>query len=172
MIDAEVRGRRRSRRGGGAKPTALRDVNYRNLRTPFPPMDVFSADQIGAMHDTALRTLEDLGMRVLLPEAIEIFRKGGARLEDDMVYIGREMVVNRFADTCRACPRKCLSDRSVLRWMGSARVGTCLVVVGSSEVHGEGVWPTSKTSSSRNCFQRRDKSGSSISVTRLPRSSH
>ena len=92
MIDAEVRGRRRSRRGGGAKPTALRDVNYRNLRTPFPPMDVFSADQIGAMHDTALRTLEDLGMRVLLPEAIEIFRKGGARLEDDMVYIGREMV--------------------------------------------------------------------------------
>ena len=85
--------RRRSRRGGGETSTApKRTVNYRNLRNPFPPMEVFSADQIASMHGTALRALEELGMRVLLPEAIEVFRKGGARVEQDMVYIGRDLV--------------------------------------------------------------------------------
>lgn len=55
-------------------------------------MEVFSADQAAAMHETSLRTLEELGMKVLLPEAIEIYRKAGARVVDDMVYIGRDLV--------------------------------------------------------------------------------
>ena len=54
-------------------------------------MEVFSADQVMAMHETSLRTLEELGMKVLLPEAAKIYRKGGARVVDNMVYIGREM---------------------------------------------------------------------------------
>ncbi len=44
------------------------------------------------MHETSLRTLEELGMKVLLPEAIEIYRKGGARVVDDVVYIPQDMV--------------------------------------------------------------------------------
>ena len=55
-------------------------------------MDVFSADEVHAIHLTALKTLEELGMKVLLPEAVEILRKGGAKVRDDMVYIGREMI--------------------------------------------------------------------------------
>lgn len=94
----ENSGRRRTRRGEtGAPPRRAREVNYRDLRNPFPVMDVFPADRIAAMHDTALRTLEELGMRVLLPEAVEILRKGGARVEDDMVFIGRDMVAAALA---------------------------------------------------------------------------
>ena len=83
-----------ARRGRGAASTGrpLRKVDYRNLKNPFPTMDVFSADEIASMHDTALKTLEDLGIRVLLPEAREIFSTGGARLDGDLVYIGRDMV--------------------------------------------------------------------------------
>ena len=57
-------------------------------------MEVFSADEIAAMHDAALKVLEDLGMRVLLPEARALFRTGGAKVDeaDQMVWIGREMV--------------------------------------------------------------------------------
>ncbi len=95
-MEAENTGAARTRRRRGrAEATAApvqRKVNYRNLRNPFPTMDVFSADEIASMHETALRTLEELGMKVLLPEAVEIFRKGGARIEDEMVHIGREMV--------------------------------------------------------------------------------
>lgn len=91
MTLRETTRRRRSRRGT-PDPAPKRDVNYRTLRNPFPPMDVFSSDQIATMHETALRTLEELGMRVLLPEAVEVFRKAGARVEEDMVYIGRDLV--------------------------------------------------------------------------------
>ncbi|MEM8877836.1 MAG: trimethylamine methyltransferase family protein [Pseudomonadota bacterium] len=84
--------RRRARdpqAGGGP-----REVNYRDLRNPFPPIPVFSDDQVQAIHDAALRVLEELGIKVLLPEAIELFRAGGAQVDDDdqMVRIGRDMV--------------------------------------------------------------------------------
>ncbi len=86
------RNRRRNRKTQGVKPASKRKVDYHRLCNPFTPIDVFSADQIAAMHETALKTLEELGMRVLLPEAIDIFRQGGARIDGDMVFIGRDMV--------------------------------------------------------------------------------
>ncbi|QUJ78208.1 trimethylamine methyltransferase family protein [Sulfitobacter albidus] len=85
------------RRGRGAGPPPSRAVDYHNLRNPFPPMAVFPEDRIAAMHDTALRTLEELGMRVLLREAVEIFRRAGARVVEDMVFIGRDMVAAAIA---------------------------------------------------------------------------
>ena len=49
---------------------------------------------MAAIHETALRVLEELGMKVLLPEARERFRKAGARVDDatEMVFIGRDIV--------------------------------------------------------------------------------
>ena len=97
---------RRGRRAADSIQPA-RDVDYRNLKNPFPTMDVFSADEIASMHDTALRTLEELGVRVLLPEARDILVAGGARLDGDIVYIGRDMVAAALETapksiTCRA----------------------------------------------------------------------
>ena len=89
---------RRGRRTQDASE-GLRKVDYHNLRNPFPVMSVFSEDEISEMHQTALRTLEDLGMRVLLAEARNLFAKGGARVDGDMVYIGREMVEAALATT-------------------------------------------------------------------------
>ncbi|MEM7319587.1 MAG: trimethylamine methyltransferase family protein [Pseudomonadota bacterium] len=93
-LNTQKPGGRRRGRAAKAETTPKRDVNYRQLKNPFPPMDVFSADEIANMHATALRLLEDLGMRVLLPEARRIFAAGGARVDeaDEMVYIGRDMV--------------------------------------------------------------------------------
>jgi len=76
----------------GKAPASKRSPDYRNLRSPFVPMSVFSDDEALAMHETALRTLQELGLRVLLPEAIALFAAGGARVQGDMVYIGREMI--------------------------------------------------------------------------------
>ena len=81
---------RRSRRAAAPQ----RDVNYRQLRNPFPPMAVFSDDRIAAIHGAALDVLERLGIKVLLPEARATFRAAGARVDDttEMVHIGREVV--------------------------------------------------------------------------------
>ena len=57
-------------------------------------MDVFSTDEIANMHNSAVRILEELGMKVLLPEARRIYAAAGARVDEDsnMVFIGRDMV--------------------------------------------------------------------------------
>ncbi|MBT8460086.1 MAG: trimethylamine methyltransferase family protein, partial [Boseongicola sp.] len=84
---------RPKRRGRGAPPAVTREVNYRNLKNPFPPMKVFSDDRIEAMHEAAFDVLENLGIRVLLPDARDHFTRGGAILKNgDMIHIGRDMV--------------------------------------------------------------------------------
>ncbi len=105
MTLAENAGRRRTRRGGGAPP-AKRKVDYRALRNPFPPMSVFSDDRIEAIHNAALDVLEQLGIRVLLPEARAAYQAGGATVHEDteMVHIGREMVEAALATAPRRIP--------------------------------------------------------------------
>lgn len=113
IAQTSERGRRRRGRGSDAAPQIRRDVNYRQLRNPFPQMEVFPADQIADMHETALRTLEELGVKVLLPEAIRIFKKAGAKVDEDsqMVYIGRDIVEAAIVSapksiSCRAGARR------------------------------------------------------------------
>ncbi|MDJ1016368.1 MAG: trimethylamine methyltransferase family protein, partial [Paracoccaceae bacterium] len=122
-MSLENEGRARSRRRRGRAndgPAAARQVNYRQLRNPFPLMPVFPDDQVEDMHQTALCVLEELGMRVLLPEARSIFAKGGARVVDEMVFIGRDMVEAAIAAaprsiTCRGGAR----SRDVVLELGS-----------------------------------------------------
>lgn len=91
MTDAPTRGRRKRKRTVAETPA--RTPNYRQLKHPFPQQKVFSDDEVQNIHDTALRVLEELGIKTLLPEAREIFAKAGARVDDDqMVYIGRDIV--------------------------------------------------------------------------------
>ncbi|HID67008.1 MAG TPA: trimethylamine methyltransferase, partial [Roseibacterium sp.] len=93
-----------SRRGGGRKRRqdagALithRRTDYRQLRHPFQPQSIFSDDEVQAIHTTALKVIEELGIRILLPEARDIFARAGARVVEDMVFIGRDIVVAALA---------------------------------------------------------------------------
>ncbi|MEX0316501.1 MAG: trimethylamine methyltransferase family protein [Ruegeria sp.] len=84
---------RRGRRGRAAAAEApQRKVDYHNLRNPFPAMNAFTEDRIEALHAASLTVLEEIGIKVLLPEARRLFRQGGGRVEDEMVFIGREMI--------------------------------------------------------------------------------
>ena len=83
-----------------AAPVA-RQVNYNALKNPFTPQNVFSEDEVAAIHDTALRVVEELGLKVLLPEARAIYAHAGARVDDDMVYIGRDIVEHAVAQAPR-----------------------------------------------------------------------
>ena len=94
------------RRNGGRKrakealATPLRCPNYRRLRHPYSAQTVFSEDEIQALHNTALRVLQELGIKVLLPEARDILAKGGAGIKGDMVFFGADMV----AEALRVAP--------------------------------------------------------------------
>ncbi|HVY99293.1 MAG TPA: trimethylamine methyltransferase family protein [Dongiaceae bacterium] len=107
MNDVSPGGRPARRRGRAAAPADAADarsLRYRRLRNPFAPQAVFSADEIAAIHDTALRVLEELGIRVLLPEARRLFARAGARVDEDtqMVRIGREIVTAHLASAPHA----------------------------------------------------------------------
>jgi len=105
-MSAERANRGRRRRGGGAagEPSPGRRIDYHRLRNPFPPATVYSEDRVHALHDQALRVLEDLGMKVLLPEARDLFRQGGAIIDDETqtVRIGRDMVAAALATAPRS----------------------------------------------------------------------
>ena len=84
--------RRRGRRSATATPA--RKVSYHPIHNRLPHPEVFSADQVASIHDTALRVLEELGIRVLHDEGLRWFREAGAQVDDDsqMVHIDRGLV--------------------------------------------------------------------------------
>lgn len=90
-----------SRRGKRPSPRA---ADYRQLRHPFPPQAIFSADEVAMLHGAALRVLEDLGIKVLHPEARALLKGAGALVDDagQMVRIGAEIVEAALA----AAPRR------------------------------------------------------------------
>jgi trimethylamine--corrinoid protein Co-methyltransferase len=91
-MEAPVKPKRRGRAKSQAAPSK-RDTNYRQLRNPFPVMSVFSDDEAANMHETALRMLEELGMkRAAARGTRHPRRRRRAGTEDEMVHIGREMV--------------------------------------------------------------------------------
>ncbi len=71
---------------GGPNPYPAR------LSHPFAPQSLFSDDAIAAIHEMALKVLEELGMKILLEEAVELYRSAGASVDGDMVRIGRDIV--------------------------------------------------------------------------------
>ena len=85
------------------------------LRHPFQPQDYLDASAIDDIHQTALQVLEELGIKVLLPEAVDIFAKAGALIDEDMVHIGRDMVEAALATAPASFPLNAPNpDRSLL----------------------------------------------------------
>ena len=105
MTETTARNERRSRRRGGAETGSApsRTGSYRRLVNPFTPLRVFSDDQVEAMHQMALRILEELGMRVLLPEARRVFAAAGATVDEEsrMVRLDRALVEETLAKAPR-----------------------------------------------------------------------
>lgn len=88
-------GRRRRRAGSNASTAKpAHRCKYRQIENTLALSRAFSDDHIQTMNQEALRVLEELGIRVLLPEGRALFRAAGARVDEgsQMVFIGREIV--------------------------------------------------------------------------------
>jgi trimethylamine--corrinoid protein Co-methyltransferase len=62
----------------------------------YRPIEVLSADQVAAIHATALTILEEIGIKVLSDRARALYAMGGADIEEgsDRVRFGRDMVMD------------------------------------------------------------------------------
>ncbi|MFT6023949.1 MAG: trimethylamine--corrinoid protein Co-methyltransferase [Ascidiaceihabitans sp.] len=95
------------RKGGRSRPVTTeipRAHSYRQLRHPFAPQSIFSQDGIARIHEMALRVVQELGIKILLPEARAIFETAGALVDEDtqMVRIGSDLIERALATTPRS----------------------------------------------------------------------
>jgi len=83
-----------------------------NIDRPTEPLD---EDGIAAVHDGAMRILEEIGIEFLNPEAIEILRgSGGCTIKGENVRMGRDFVMEQIGkapETWTITPRN--PDRAV-----------------------------------------------------------
>ncbi|MFZ9038738.1 MAG: trimethylamine methyltransferase family protein, partial [Gammaproteobacteria bacterium] len=89
---------RRSRRGrhhGVADTSHRRQVDYRKLKNPLLRQPAFSEDRLEAIHRTALRVIEELGIKVLNDEARDYFKQAGASVDEtsQLVRIDPALIV-------------------------------------------------------------------------------
>jgi len=87
--------RRRERRGG----PGLRQLPWRNLRNPYKPIEVLSADQLEAIHQTSLRILEEHGIEFLDSESLNLLKAAGADVQQgsNLVRLDRGLISQSIA---------------------------------------------------------------------------
>ncbi len=76
--------------------------HHRRLVNPFEPLKVLSDDQVAHLHNSAVRYLADEGLRVLLPEARELFASAGASVDDGEMMV--RLDPDRIAEALASAP--------------------------------------------------------------------
>lgn len=80
---------REERRGGGRRGKAgrsdagLAQLPWRSVENPFPPLEMAGPEAMQALHDTSIRILRDLGIRVMGNRVPDLFAAAGARVDRD-----------------------------------------------------------------------------------------
>ncbi len=92
-----ARSERRGRRGAGR---AVKSAGpWRALKNPYAPIEPLAPDDVERVHDAAMTVLEEVGLRVLDPEARSVFAAAGCRVDepDALVRFDREQVLEHVA---------------------------------------------------------------------------
>ena len=53
------------------------------LRNPHPPLAMLTEEQLQSLHDDSMRLLSEYGMKILNAQALELFKKAGALVDDE-----------------------------------------------------------------------------------------
>ena len=85
----EARRGRRERSG-----TSIRQLPWEQVRNPYPPMAILNEEQLQTLHETSIRILSELGVKVMGANVREIFARAGAIIDDetDIVRIDESIV--------------------------------------------------------------------------------
>jgi trimethylamine---corrinoid protein Co-methyltransferase len=90
---------RRSRRDVSRRPvnTAIQQQKPIKAKRHFPPTKLVSDDQLEAIHLASLKVLAEIGMDFMLPEARDILKKAGAKIEGERVRFDPGMIEEAMA---------------------------------------------------------------------------
>lgn len=93
-------------RGGGGIP----QLPWRAVRNPYRPIELASPEQIEAIHDTSMRILSELGIRVMGDRVVDLFASAGAivdrgektiRVDESLVRAALKTAPSSFTLTSR-----------------------------------------------------------------------
>ncbi|MGB2200964.1 MAG: trimethylamine methyltransferase family protein [Pseudooceanicola atlanticus] len=100
-MDVELKKKRRSggRAGHAARrgPAIVTQAPWHVPVNPDRPTDPMPQEGIEAIHDTAMRVLEEIGVAFLNPEACRILAEAGCRVDGEIVYMGRDFVMEMLS---------------------------------------------------------------------------
>ena len=99
---AEQAGRRR--RGGGRAGAAARRGGEVIEQMPWsipvladPPIEPMPPEGVEAIHEGAMRILEEIGVVFLNPEALQILKQAGCKVDGELVKFDREFIMEMIA---------------------------------------------------------------------------
>lgn len=94
---------RRKRSGGRAanarriRAHAIEQLPFHVPRNPDAPTEPLAPEGVAAIHDTAMRVLEEIGIAFLNAEALEIFREAGCHVTGELVRMDRHFVLEMLS---------------------------------------------------------------------------
>ena len=90
-------GRNRPKRG--SKANGLNQLAWRQIKNPYQPVEIISADQLDAITNTAFDILETIGMDFMHEEAKQVLKKAGADVANDSnrVKLDRTLIKDALA---------------------------------------------------------------------------
>lgn len=88
---------KRGRRARRTRSTALVQPPWSVPVITDPPVEPLPEEGVHAIHDGAMRILEEIGIEFLNEEALELFRKAGAKVDGARVWLGRDFVTEMVA---------------------------------------------------------------------------
>jgi len=83
-----------ARRAGGA---TIEQMSWRIPVNTDAPTEPLNEEGVQAVHDGAMRILEEIGIEILNAEALEIYREMGCTIRGTNVRMGRDMVMEMVA---------------------------------------------------------------------------
>jgi len=100
--DRPRRGRRAGGRSGGragnvrGKGAAITQLPWSLPVNTDKPTEPLTEEGVHAIHDGAMRILEEIGIEFLNPESVEILAKAGCIVDGENVRMGRELVMEQL----------------------------------------------------------------------------
>jgi trimethylamine---corrinoid protein Co-methyltransferase len=75
----------------------LQQRPFGRVRRPYEPIEVLSEDHVEAIHQSGLKVLQEIGMRVLDAKARQLFANAGAIINGDNVRFDPAMIMQHLA---------------------------------------------------------------------------
>ena len=95
------------------------------FRNTMPRYEILSPDAIGVLDRGWRRIVSEIGVQFAKPEALELFRRAGQKVEDEVVFLDPDFVWNRWprrrgSSTSRPATRPTACTSAATRWCSAA----------------------------------------------------